>query len=68
MEGTNLREGSRATGNFDPLTVAGSLPPVFGPVFPFRYFNSIQTECFHSLYHSRDSVCVASPTGSGKTR
>jgi ATP-dependent DNA helicase HFM1/MER3 len=57
----NGREG------FGPISVVDSLPPCFRGVFTFRYFNSIQAECFHTLYHTNDSAVVASPTGSGKT-
>jgi hypothetical protein len=43
---------------FEPLSTVGALPPVFHDVFPFRYFNSIQADCFQCLYHSRDSAVV----------
>ncbi|SCU98656.1 LAMI_0F15720g1_1 [Lachancea mirantina] len=36
-------------------------------IYPFRYFNPMQTMTFHTLYHSNNSVFVGSPTGSGKT-
>ena len=49
--------GTRNQG-FGPLSTAGALPPCFHPVFPFRYFNSIQAECFECLYHSSDSAVV----------
>lgn len=32
-----------------------------------RFFNSIQSECFHELFYSNDSMVVAAPTASGKT-
>jgi replicative superfamily II helicase len=52
---------------FGPLSVTETLPPCFHDVFSFRYFNSIQADCFHALYHAGHSAVVASPTGSGKT-
>lgn len=32
-----------------------------------RYFNSIQSECFESLFYRDSSLVLAAPTGSGKT-
>ena len=31
------------------------------------YFNSVQTQTFHTLYHKQASVLIGAPTGSGKT-
>jgi len=33
----------------------------------FSHFNPIQTQAFHTLYHSDESVLLGAPTGSGKT-
>ncbi|KAK1759406.1 activating signal cointegrator 1 complex subunit 3 [Echria macrotheca] len=33
----------------------------------FQYFNSMQTQVFHTLYHRPVNVLLGSPTGSGKT-
>ncbi|EPS38085.1 hypothetical protein H072_8181 [Dactylellina haptotyla CBS 200.50] len=33
----------------------------------FQYFNPMQTQIFHTLYHSKSNVLLGSPTGSGKT-
>jgi activating signal cointegrator complex subunit 3 len=33
----------------------------------FSHFNAIQTQAFHSLYNTDDSVLLGAPTGSGKT-
>eukprot|EP00775_Hariotina_reticulata_P011234 gene11234-11383_t len=33
----------------------------------FTHFNPIQTQAFHNLYHTDDSVLLGAPTGSGKT-
>lgn len=32
-----------------------------------RYFNSLQSECFGSCFHSDVNMVVSAPTGSGKT-
>ncbi|KAL2620884.1 hypothetical protein R1flu_001089 [Riccia fluitans] len=54
----------RATGLLVPVS---DLPKVFRGVFSFRYFNSVQSECFSSAYLSDDNLVVSAPTGSGKT-
>lgn len=33
----------------------------------FQYFNPMQTQIFHCLYHTNSNVLLGSPTGSGKT-
>ena len=33
----------------------------------FQYFNGMQTQIFHTLYHTPENVLLGSPTGSGKT-
>ncbi|KAK0637336.1 Sec63 Brl domain-containing protein [Bombardia bombarda] len=33
----------------------------------FQYFNPMQTQIFHTLYHTPANVLLGSPTGSGKT-
>ena len=33
----------------------------------FAYFNPIQTQVFHTLYHTDSNVLIGAPTGSGKT-
>jgi replicative superfamily II helicase len=33
----------------------------------FKYFNPVQTQLFHTLYHTRENVLLGAPTGSGKT-
>jgi len=39
----------------------------FEQLYQFDYFNPIQTQVFHTLYHSDSSVLLGAPTGSGKT-
>ncbi|XP_056695615.1 DExH-box ATP-dependent RNA helicase DExH17 isoform X2 [Spinacia oleracea] len=43
------------------------LPVPFRPTFNFRYFNSLQSECFPCCFHSDVNMVVSAPTGSGKT-
>ncbi|XP_075663067.1 ATP-dependent DNA helicase homolog MER3-like [Castanea sativa] len=43
------------------------LPAHFRSVFKFRYFNSLQSECFLVCFHSDANMVISTPTGSGKT-
>jgi len=40
----------------------------FEQLYPkFPYFNPVQTQVFHALYHTNNNVLIGAPTGSGKT-
>ncbi|KAL0232237.1 hypothetical protein PCE1_002579 [Barthelona sp. PCE] len=39
----------------------------FSSIWSFNYFNPIQTQVFHSVFHHDDSLLLGAPTGSGKT-
>ncbi|XP_068485342.1 DExH-box ATP-dependent RNA helicase DExH17 isoform X5 [Phaseolus vulgaris] len=43
------------------------LPPPFRSCFSFRYFNSLQSECFPICFYSDVNMVISAPTGSGKT-
>ncbi|KAL9674417.1 hypothetical protein QQ045_030689 [Rhodiola kirilowii] len=43
------------------------LPPPFRSTFSFRYFNSLQSECFPICFSSDVNMVISAPTGSGKT-
>ncbi|CAL5020883.1 unnamed protein product [Urochloa decumbens] len=49
------------------LRCVSDLPPPFRSVFRFRYFNSLQSECFHVCFFSDVNMVISAPTGSGKT-
>lgn len=49
------------------LRCISDLPPSFRPVFGFRYFNSLQSECFPACFLSDVNMVISAPTGSGKT-
>ena len=55
--------------DLQPLPVAALknslLEDIYGQRFPF--FNPMQTQIFHTLYHTSANVLLGSPTGSGKT-
>ena len=53
--------------NLHPLPVFSLKNSSFEQLYPFQYFNPIQTQVFHTLYHSDSSVLLGAPTGSGKT-
>lgn len=36
-------------------------------LYTFTHFNPVQTQVFHTLYHTDCNVLLGSPTGSGKT-
>ena len=39
----------------------------FESIYTFSHFNPIQTQMFHTLYHSNANILCGAPTGSGKT-
>ncbi|KAH7658892.1 DNA helicase protein [Dioscorea alata] len=49
------------------LISVADLPAPFRFAFCFRYFNSLQSECFPVCFLSDVNVVVSAPTGSGKT-
>ncbi|SCU86497.1 LAFA_0E01134g1_1 [Lachancea sp. 'fantastica'] len=50
-----------------PLPTAALKNEILEEIYPFKYFNPMQTMTFHTLYNTNNSVFVGSPTGSGKT-
>ncbi|KAL9104629.1 MAG: hypothetical protein Q9163_000433 [Psora crenata] len=55
--------------DLQPLPVTALKNPlleeIYGQRFPF--FNPVQTQIFHTLYHTPANVLLGAPTGSGKT-
>ncbi|ESQ32691.1 hypothetical protein EUTSA_v10003551mg [Eutrema salsugineum] len=49
------------------LKSVSDLPGNFRSAFSFRYFNSLQSECFPLCFHSDINMVISAPTGSGKT-
>lgn len=43
------------------------LPDRLATVFPFQYFNAVQSKSFPSVFETGDNFVLSSPTGSGKT-
>ncbi|KAF2747356.1 Sec63-domain-containing protein [Sporormia fimetaria CBS 119925] len=55
--------------NLQPLPIAALKNPLLEELYGqrFQYFNPMQTQIFHCLYHTSANVLLGSPTGSGKT-
>ncbi|PVI04840.1 Sec63-domain-containing protein [Periconia macrospinosa] len=55
--------------NLQPLPIAALKNPLLEELYGqrFQYFNPMQTQIFHCLYHTPANVLLGSPTGSGKT-
>ncbi|KAL8790764.1 MAG: hypothetical protein Q9213_000388 [Squamulea squamosa] len=55
--------------NLQPLSVAALKNPLLEEIYGqrFQFFNPMQTQIFHTLYHTSANVLLGSPTGSGKT-
>ncbi|PKA55165.1 Glyceraldehyde-3-phosphate dehydrogenase, cytosolic [Apostasia shenzhenica] len=49
------------------LRSVAELPAPFRSMFGFRYFNSLQSECFSMCFLSDLNMVISAPTGSGKT-
>ena len=44
-----------------------TLPDRLRSLFPYDYFNAMQSQAFHSIYASDHNIVLTAPTGSGKT-
>ena len=55
--------------DLQPLPVAALKNPLLEEIYRqrFLFFNPMQTQIFHTLYHTSTNVLLGSPTGSGKT-
>ncbi|XP_010258071.1 PREDICTED: DExH-box ATP-dependent RNA helicase DExH14 isoform X2 [Nelumbo nucifera] len=50
-----------------PLPVTSLVNKAYENLYKFSHFNPIQTQTFHVVYHTDNSVLLGAPTGSGKT-
>lgn len=55
--------------DLQPLPITALKNPGLEEIYGqrFQYFNPMQTQIFHTLYHTSANVLLGSPTGSGKT-
>ncbi|KAL4525728.1 hypothetical protein Ndes2526B_g09336 [Nannochloris sp. 'desiccata'] len=54
--------------DLDPLPLSALGNPTYQALYTrFSHFNPIQTQAFHTLYHTDENVLLGAPTGSGKT-
>ncbi|KXX76110.1 putative helicase mug81 [Madurella mycetomatis] len=55
--------------NLQPLPISALKNSVLEDIYAqrFQFFNPMQTQLFHTLYHRPVNVLLGSPTGSGKT-
>ncbi|KAJ5241679.1 uncharacterized protein N7469_000006 [Penicillium citrinum] len=55
--------------NLQPLPISALQNPILEELYGqrFQFFNPMQTQIFHLLYHTPANVLLGSPTGSGKT-
>ena len=55
--------------DLQPLPIAALKNPLLVDIYAqrFQFFNPMQTQIFHTLYHTPANVLLGSPTGSGKT-
>ncbi|KAJ9662580.1 putative steryl acetyl hydrolase mug81 [Coniosporium apollinis] len=55
--------------NLQPLPITALKNPLLEEIYGkrFQFFNPMQTQIFHCMYHTSANVLLGSPTGSGKT-
>ncbi|TNN71058.1 Activating signal cointegrator 1 complex subunit 3 [Liparis tanakae] len=53
--------------DLQPLPITALANREYESLYKFTHFNPIQTQIFHTLYHSDTNVLLGAPTGSGKT-
>merc|ERR1719402_446026 len=53
--------------DLQPLPITALNNHEFQKIYSFTHFNPIQTQIFHTLYHTDRNMLLGAPTGSGKT-
>jgi hypothetical protein len=57
----------QASNGINLLSPASALPDRLRELFPFAYFNAMQSEAFPSIYETDKNIVLSAPTASGKT-
>eukprot|EP00917_Polyrhabdina_sp_WS-2016_P026359 GHVP01056616.1.p1 GENE.GHVP01056616.1~~GHVP01056616.1.p1 ORF type:complete len:2004 (+),score=344.28 GHVP01056616.1:435-6014(+) len=63
----DLRRGHTDLLSLDPLPIKALGDENLTKIYSFPFFNPIQTQLFHTVYHTDYNVLLGAPTGSGKT-
>jgi activating signal cointegrator complex subunit 3 len=50
-----------------PIPVSALHNPQAQQMFKYTHFNPVQTQAFHTVYHTDENILLGAPTGSGKT-
>jgi len=53
--------------DLQPLPRSCLKNPLYESMYKFTHFNPIQTQVFHTAYHTDENMLAGAPTGSGKT-
>ncbi|XP_029640230.1 activating signal cointegrator 1 complex subunit 3 isoform X1 [Octopus sinensis] len=53
--------------DLNPLPKTALKNKDYEDLYKFSHFNPVQTQIFHSLYHTDSNILIGAPTGSGKT-
>ncbi|KAK9889219.1 hypothetical protein WA026_004497 [Henosepilachna vigintioctopunctata] len=53
--------------NVHPLPKTALRNKTFENIYPFEYFNAVQSQVFHCCYNTESNILLGAPTGSGKT-
>ncbi|KAJ3160157.1 Sec63 [Geranomyces michiganensis] len=64
---TPTRKRGPTTASGIPLEPVSNLPDKFRTMFPFPFFNAVQSQCFNLAFRADRNLVVSAPTGSGKT-
>ncbi|KAG9449909.1 hypothetical protein H6P81_009874 [Aristolochia fimbriata] len=67
MQSSATVRANNSTMDSYALRSVSDLPAPFRSTFNFRYFNSLQSECFPGCFLSDINMVISAPTGSGKT-
>jgi activating signal cointegrator complex subunit 3 len=53
--------------NLCPLPISALQNIRYQAMYKFQFFNPLQTQFFHTVYHTDENILIGAPTGSGKT-